>query len=243
LLHTFNVPRSVVVHHGEVLESTSGPVRIPTVDGWYDSRLSFHPAYLSGCDVEPGHHWLVSVNPTYVAPQFLPPSQMEIERLPVDHTWVLHPKGDVESVTFRGASVVDDQSVTSRVASVIDDQDMNEIATQAGFLNASQAGPSNVAHVNFDHGPIISDGEFNLQEGNCNDDVVYHFFDSYEQMKKPALRSLAIAHGISMLVGKMSSDNLRQSIVCHVGRGYCSFSKHSYEGCDSVCKALHIESV
>jgi len=69
------------------------------------------------------------------------------------------------------------------------------------------------------------------------------FFDSYEQMKKPALRSLAIAHGISMLVGKMSSDNLRQSIVCHVGRGYCSFSKHSYERCDSVCKALHIESV
>ncbi|KAJ8583533.1 hypothetical protein M405DRAFT_828442 [Rhizopogon salebrosus TDB-379] len=70
-LHNFNLPRSVVVHHGEVVESTSGPVRIPTVDGWYQSQQSFRPAYLEGCDVELGHDWLLSVSPTYVAPQFL----------------------------------------------------------------------------------------------------------------------------------------------------------------------------
>jgi len=36
-------------------------VRVPTVDGWYESWLSFHPAYLRGCDVELGHDWLLSV--------------------------------------------------------------------------------------------------------------------------------------------------------------------------------------
>jgi len=30
-------------------------VRIPTVDGWYQSLQLFHPAYLDGCDVELGH--------------------------------------------------------------------------------------------------------------------------------------------------------------------------------------------
>jgi hypothetical protein len=40
----------------------------------------------------------------------------------------------------------------------------------------------------------------------------------------------------------MSSDDLRESITCHVGRGQCSSSKHSYEGCDSVREALGIQS-
>ena len=70
-LHNFNVPRSVVVRHGEVHESTSGPVRIPTVDGWYQSLQSFCPAYLDGCNVQLEHDWFASVTPTYVAPRFL----------------------------------------------------------------------------------------------------------------------------------------------------------------------------
>jgi len=92
-LHDFNVPRSVVVRHGEVHESTSGPVRIPTVDGWYQSLQSFFPAYLKGCDVELGGDWLASVSPTYVAPRFLRPSQADIDRLPLRHTWMFHPQG------------------------------------------------------------------------------------------------------------------------------------------------------
>jgi hypothetical protein len=40
----------------------------------------------------------------------------------------------------------------------------------------------------------------------------------------------------------MSSNDLRQSIACHVGRGQCSSSKHSYQSCDSVREALGIQS-
>ncbi|KAJ8587133.1 hypothetical protein M405DRAFT_323648 [Rhizopogon salebrosus TDB-379] len=47
----------------------------------------------------------------------------------------------------------DVESVKSRVVSVVNDPDMNEIATQAGFLNASQAGPYNVENVDFDNAP------------------------------------------------------------------------------------------
>jgi len=39
----------------------------------------------------------------------------------------------------------------------------------------------------------------------------------------------------------MSSDDLRESIACHVGLGQCSYSKHSYQGCDSVREALGIQ--
>ncbi|KAJ8586474.1 hypothetical protein M405DRAFT_354730 [Rhizopogon salebrosus TDB-379] len=177
-LHDFN--------HGEVVESTSGPVRIPTVDGWYHSRQSFRPAYLDGCDVELGHDWLASVSPIYLAPQFLRPSQAEVDEFPLDHSWVLHPQEVVESVK-------------PLVVSVVDDPHMNKVATQAGSSNTSQAGPSNVADVNFDYAPIVSHGEFNPRQRDRN----------------PALRSLAIAHGILISDDDMSSDDLRQSITCH----------------------------
>ena len=72
----------------------SGPVRIPTVDERYQSLQLFHPAYLDGCDIELGHDWLTSVSPTYVAPQFLQPSQADIDWLPLDHSWVFHPQGE-----------------------------------------------------------------------------------------------------------------------------------------------------
>jgi hypothetical protein len=55
---------------GRSMSPPSGPVCIPTVDGWYQSLQLFHPAYLDGCDIELGHDWLASVSPTYVAPQF-----------------------------------------------------------------------------------------------------------------------------------------------------------------------------
>ena len=67
------------------------------------------------------------------------------------------------------------------------------------------------------------------------------FFDSFERLKKPALRSLAVAHGILMLDRKISSGDLRESAPCHVGLGQCSSSNYSYQGCDSVRKALGIQ--
>ena len=70
----------------------SGPVRIPTMDEWYQSLQLFHPAYLDGCDFELGRDWHTSVSPTYVAPQFLQPSQANT--LPLDHSWVFHPQGE-----------------------------------------------------------------------------------------------------------------------------------------------------
>jgi hypothetical protein len=36
-LHSCNMPRSVFGHNGVAVESSSGPVRVPTVDGWYNS--------------------------------------------------------------------------------------------------------------------------------------------------------------------------------------------------------------
>jgi hypothetical protein len=34
-LHNFNVPRSICNHDGVAAESSSGPVRVPTVDSWF----------------------------------------------------------------------------------------------------------------------------------------------------------------------------------------------------------------
>ena len=59
--------------------------------------------------------------------------------------------------------------------------------------------------------------------------------------EKAALQSLAVAHGISMMDRKKSSDDLRESIACHVGLGQCNSSNRSYEGCDSVREALRIQ--
>ena len=48
--------------------------------------------------------------------------------------------------------------------------------------------------------------------------------------------------GLPMLNGNLSSDDLRESIACHVGLGQCSSSNHSYQGCDSVREAFGIQS-
>jgi len=70
----------------------------------------------------------------------------------------------------------DVESDTSRVLRVVDDSDTNEIATRAGFLNASQvgsieafqAGPCNVENINCHHEPVVSDGEFAPQQREHN---------------------------------------------------------------------------
>jgi hypothetical protein len=46
-LHSCNVPRSVSNHNGVVVESTSGPARVPTVNGWFNSRQTFRPVYVN----------------------------------------------------------------------------------------------------------------------------------------------------------------------------------------------------
>lgn len=88
-LHRYNVPRSVVNHDGVAVESTSGPARVPTVDGWYNSRQPFRPAYLSGCDVELGLDWFASVNANFDGSRFQRPLEMDVARLPVGHSWII----------------------------------------------------------------------------------------------------------------------------------------------------------
>ena len=53
-LHSCNVPRSVSDYNGVAVESSSGPVCVLTVDGWYNSRQTFLSVYLNGCDVKLG---------------------------------------------------------------------------------------------------------------------------------------------------------------------------------------------
>jgi hypothetical protein len=82
-LHSCNVPRSIFVHcHSDqkrntaldsTVESSSGPVRVPTVDGWYNSWQTFRSVYLNGCDVELGRDWLAFVNAKFDCSQFLRP--------------------------------------------------------------------------------------------------------------------------------------------------------------------------
>ncbi|KAG1884368.1 hypothetical protein F4604DRAFT_1901330 [Suillus subluteus] len=86
-LHDCNVPRTVSDHHGVAVESALGPVRIPTVDGWYNSRQTFQPVYLSGCDVELGRDWLASVNAKFDGSRFQRPSETDVGRLSGGHSW------------------------------------------------------------------------------------------------------------------------------------------------------------
>ncbi|KAG2130602.1 hypothetical protein BD769DRAFT_1724964 [Suillus cothurnatus] len=86
-LHNFNVPRSICNHDGVAAESSSGPVRVPTVDGWYNSRQIFCSVYLKGCNVELGCDWLVFVNVRFDGSRFLRPLETDLARLCAGHTW------------------------------------------------------------------------------------------------------------------------------------------------------------
>ena len=81
----------------------------------------------------------------------------------------------------------------------------------------------------------------NSETGN-NINVIQHFFDSFEHLKKPVLRSLAIAHGSPDRVSEMAICHqmiyVRVSLV-HVGLGKCSSSNTSYQGCHSVREPVH----
>jgi hypothetical protein len=99
---------------------------------------------------------------------------------------------------------VDVESDISRVVHVVDAPDMNENATQAGFFNASQAGPCNVENVNCDHEPVV------MESLPLNS-------ETFEHLKKPVLRSLAIAHGILMSEHHPRRHQTRVSemAICH----------------------------
>ncbi|KAG1760205.1 hypothetical protein EDD22DRAFT_1051702 [Suillus occidentalis] len=114
-----NVPRSVFGHNGVAVESSSGPVRVPTVDGWYNSRQTFRSVYLNGCDVELGCDWLAFVNAKFDGSQFLRPSEMDLVQFGAGHTWNFH----------RGDDISASSSVTQAESS---------LATQAGSSSTVQ---------------------------------------------------------------------------------------------------------
>jgi len=87
VLHNFNVLCSICNHDGVAVESSSGPVRVPTVDSWYNSRQIFRSIYLKGCDVELGCDWLAFVNARFDGSRFLWPLETDLVRLCAGHTW------------------------------------------------------------------------------------------------------------------------------------------------------------
>ncbi|KAG0709667.1 hypothetical protein DFH29DRAFT_869957 [Suillus ampliporus] len=122
-LHNCNVPRSVFEHNGVVVESSSGPARVPTVDGWYNSRQTFRSVYLNGCDVELGRDWLSFVNARFDGSRFLRPLETDLAQLSVGHTWNVQPGDDL----FTCSSAIQVESC---------------LATQAGSSSVTQAGVS-----------------------------------------------------------------------------------------------------
>lgn len=86
-LHEYNVPQTVINHYGRAIESTLGLVCVPTIDGWYNSWQTFHPVYLSGCNVELGCDWLAFVNTKFDGSWFARPSETDIAQLASCHTW------------------------------------------------------------------------------------------------------------------------------------------------------------
>jgi hypothetical protein len=70
-LHNFNVPHSICNHDGVAVELSSGPVHVPTVNGWYNSWQIFCSVYLKGCDVELGCDWFMFMNVRFDGSRFL----------------------------------------------------------------------------------------------------------------------------------------------------------------------------
>ncbi|KAG0704663.1 hypothetical protein DFH29DRAFT_1067858 [Suillus ampliporus] len=100
-LHNHNIPRSVAaVRQGVVVESSLGPVRVPTVDGWYLSRQPFQATYLRGCN---------SVRPAVFDGRLLSPSIDAAAILAVGHEWFSHPNG---SSNVHASQVQDDSFAT-----------------------------------------------------------------------------------------------------------------------------------
>ncbi|KAG1878334.1 hypothetical protein F4604DRAFT_1923907 [Suillus subluteus] len=132
-LHDCNVPRTVSDHHGVAVESALGPVRVPTVDGWYNSRQTFRSVYLSGCDVELGRDWLASVNAKYDGSRLQRPSETDIGRLSGGHSWNFL---QLEENHPSHSSVTTEQEEVSatQVGSCLTTQAGSSIVTPSGFM-------------------------------------------------------------------------------------------------------------
>jgi len=91
-LHDCNVSCSIAIHHGVTVGFTARPVCVPSVDGRYNSQQTFQSVYLNGCDIELSHDWLAFVNAKSDGIQFLQPSDLDIAKLPDDHSWNLCPQ-------------------------------------------------------------------------------------------------------------------------------------------------------
>ena len=99
-----NVPQSIIstlfssVHNfpqdvntsvcGVAHMSCSGPVLIPTSDGWFRSRMPFTIKYLMRGNMLLGADWFATCQPLFLHGGILPPSEGVLARLPCGHTWI-----------------------------------------------------------------------------------------------------------------------------------------------------------
>lgn len=83
--HGSEVP-AVSSHYGTAVESTIGLVRVPTIGGRYNSRQTFPPVSLSGCDVELGRDWLAFVSAKFDGSRFQRPSETDVARFSDGHS-------------------------------------------------------------------------------------------------------------------------------------------------------------
>ncbi|KAG1844838.1 hypothetical protein DFJ58DRAFT_731106 [Suillus subalutaceus] len=212
-LHDRNVPCSIINHDGVAVESAFGPVRVPTVDGWYNSRQTFRSGYLNGCDVKLGCDWLAFVNAKSDGIRFLRPSDLDVARLPDGHN-NLSPSSSVISDK--------EEDLTTQAGLCLAAQAGSSTATQAGSSTITQAGSSLASS------PIPS----------RNEHVVDNFFGGYESLSRSSLSELAVAHGLKVNPN-VSMEDLRQAISRHVGTGCCgSHVLQHFEGCESICQGL-----
>ena len=167
------------------------------LDEWYQSLQLFHPAYFDGCDFELGRDWHTSVSPTYVAPQFLQPSQANTDWLPLDHSWVFHPQGECFSHHWSSPFMFNFHSWRRKwyfsCCTCCRRSRYEWKCYPSGFFNAfpsrdnvkvaSQADPCNVENVNCDHESVVSDSEnlpLNSETGNNINVNFFWFFRTFE---------------------------------------------------------------
>ena len=83
-----NVPQDIKSERGVAYVSSSGPVLVPTSDGWFRSRMPFVVTHLTRGDVLLGANWLAACQPQCLHRGILQPSQGALARLPSGHTWI-----------------------------------------------------------------------------------------------------------------------------------------------------------
>jgi hypothetical protein len=95
---THHVPRDVTTVRGVAHITCSGPVVVPTADGWFHSRLPFKISYLPRGDVVLGADWIAVCQPQLCHGGILRPLQSVVAHLPTGHSWV-----PVPNTTSHGA--------------------------------------------------------------------------------------------------------------------------------------------